>query len=276
VTYFTFLAVFLVLPLLGLLLGIGRLRGRGAGLPSRFGALRPIAAIALMAAVAIVYTTPWDNYLVATGVWSYDPSLVAGVTLGYVPVEEYLFFILQTLLTGAGLVALALQPGAAVEPPPASGRLRIWTVVPLLGLWLVACFVLASNWYAARYLALLFAWGLPPILIQMAYGADLLWSERRIVLPAIMVATAYYSAADILAVASGTWSFHPSLTLGLRLGLLPIEEILFFLLTNVLIVFSMSLLLSTASMERFRRLVGRAGALVSKAGDTAATASRIL
>ncbi len=53
-----------------------------------------------LAAIAVVYTTPWDNYLVATGVWYYDPRLVLNRTIGYVPVEEYLFFILQTFLTG--------------------------------------------------------------------------------------------------------------------------------------------------------------------------------
>jgi lycopene cyclase domain-containing protein len=53
-----------------------------------------------LATIAVVYTTPWDNYLVATGVWYYDPRLVLNVTLGYVPIEEYAFFILQTFLTG--------------------------------------------------------------------------------------------------------------------------------------------------------------------------------
>ena len=50
--------------------------------------------------VAVLYTTPWDNYLVATGVWWYDPHLVAGLVLGWVPIEEYTFFILQTLAMG--------------------------------------------------------------------------------------------------------------------------------------------------------------------------------
>lgn len=268
-TYFTFLALFLLAPLVGLIFWIRLAHRRGARLPGRFDAIRPAAAIALTAAVAILYTTPWDNYLVATGVWWYDPALVAGVTLGYVPLEEYLFFVLQTLLTGAGIVVLTIQPGIAVEPPQATQRLRTWTAVPLFGLWLVACLVLASDWSAARYAALLLVWALPPIGIQLSFGADLLWSERRIVVPAIAAAAAYYSAADTLAVASGTWSFHPSFTFGVHLGPLPIEEALFFLLTNVLIVFSVSLLLSTASMERFRRLVRSAVALVSKTGDSA-------
>ncbi len=50
--------------------------------------------------VALAYTTPWDNYLVATGVWYYDPARVWNIVLGYVPLEEYLFFVLQVTLTG--------------------------------------------------------------------------------------------------------------------------------------------------------------------------------
>ena len=29
--------------------------------------------------IAVVYTTHWDNYLVATRVWWYDPALVSGI-----------------------------------------------------------------------------------------------------------------------------------------------------------------------------------------------------
>lgn len=50
--------------------------------------------------IAVAYTTPWDNYLVATRVWFYNPSLVLGIILGYVPLEEYVFFIVQTLAVG--------------------------------------------------------------------------------------------------------------------------------------------------------------------------------
>lgn len=46
--------------------------------------------------LAVLWTTPWDNYLVASGVWRYNPKKVWNVILGYVPLEEYLFFVLQT------------------------------------------------------------------------------------------------------------------------------------------------------------------------------------
>ncbi|HEY3341112.1 MAG TPA: lycopene cyclase domain-containing protein [Anaerolineae bacterium] len=53
-------------------------------------------AVLTLPIVAVVWTTPWDNYLVASGVWRYNPKKVWNVILGYVPLEEYLFFVLQT------------------------------------------------------------------------------------------------------------------------------------------------------------------------------------
>lgn len=52
--------------------------------------------------LAIVYavTTPWDNAAVAAGIWGFGEGKTWGLRLGYLPVEEYLFFGLQTLLTG--------------------------------------------------------------------------------------------------------------------------------------------------------------------------------
>jgi lycopene cyclase domain-containing protein len=88
-SYTQFLILFVAIPL-GLL--AWRLRRR----------LRRVDLLMLvgLAAIAVVYTTPWDNYLLATGVWYYDPRLILNLTIGYVPVEEYAFFILQVFLTG--------------------------------------------------------------------------------------------------------------------------------------------------------------------------------
>ena len=57
-------------------------------------------AIGVHILLAVLYTTPWDNYLVATQVWYYNPKLVTGLLIGYVPIEEYTFFIVETLLAG--------------------------------------------------------------------------------------------------------------------------------------------------------------------------------
>ena len=87
-TYFGFLLIFLVIPIFALL--AAALRNQ----PSRLFWWSIVAQMAL----ALLYTTPWDNYLVATGVWSYSQKQVTGIVLGYVPLEEYAFFVLETLL----------------------------------------------------------------------------------------------------------------------------------------------------------------------------------
>lgn len=71
-------------------------------------------AAAFTILIALVYTTPWDNYLVATKVWYYDPARVWNIILGWVPLEEYLFFVLQPILTGlvvAGLLKWEARKG---------------------------------------------------------------------------------------------------------------------------------------------------------------------
>ena len=67
-TYFSFLGYFLVIPIV--VLGIVALvdQRRGVILPVTLQAWPPWAAILLHVFVAVLYTTVWDNYLVATRV----------------------------------------------------------------------------------------------------------------------------------------------------------------------------------------------------------------
>jgi lycopene beta-cyclase len=73
---------------------------------------RFVAGVAALSLVAFLYTTPWDNAIVLLGVWTYDPALILGIVLGVVPLEEYLFYVLQTILTC--LIVLALRTPATL------------------------------------------------------------------------------------------------------------------------------------------------------------------
>ena len=44
-----------------------------------------IIGISLMSLIALVYTTPWDNYLIMENIWSYPEGAVLG-TIGYLPI----------------------------------------------------------------------------------------------------------------------------------------------------------------------------------------------
>ena len=247
-TYFGFIVRFLLVPLVLLgALALWDLR-RGKRLIWRLNDGLEWAALAVLGAVALLYTTPWDNYLVATRTWWYDPALVIGITLGWVPVEEYLFFVLQTLVTGLWLLYLArrLPVGGGFYPHPR--RLR-WVLAAFVGLlWLSAVIALVASWRPGNYLGLQLVWGLPPLILQLAFGADILWRYRRLVLLAWLPPTLYLCIADALAISSGTWTVNPARSLNLYLaGYLPVEEFTFFLLTNLLIVLGMILFLTYAS-----------------------------
>jgi lycopene cyclase domain-containing protein len=127
-----------------------------------------------------------------------------------------------------------------------------------MGIWTIAAVVLAKGWAPGTYLALELVWALPPIALQLAYGADILWRHWRIVVLAIVPFTLYLSLADTLAIRSGTWTINPEQSVGLLLtGVLPVEELIFFLLTNALVVFGVTLVLAPESHERIQRILRR-------------------
>ena len=254
-TYFAFLALFVGIPIL-LLLGV-------AWWDERTGRKRPAAlanwpiagGILLHALVALVYTTPWDNYLVASGVWWYDPALVTGIIFGWVPIEEYTFFVVQPILAGLWLTALARRLPAAAVPNERDGRIRTVGVVFLGLVWLGSVGILWGGWQPGTYLALELAWALPPIALQWFFGGDILWRNRRLVLLALVSLTLYLSGADAIAIGAGTWSIDPAQSTGLLLGgILPIEEFLFFGLTNTLVTFGLVLVWAAESRTRLAAL----------------------
>ena len=78
-TYFGFLLRFLVIPIL-VFLAITYWDNKRNKQINGFRYGRAVwMGIAVHVLLAVIYTTPWDNYLVATGVWYYNPDLVTGI-----------------------------------------------------------------------------------------------------------------------------------------------------------------------------------------------------
>ena len=257
-TYGQFLALFLLPPLVGLgvLVLLEQRRPESARHARRGQGMYRWLLLTGLTVVAIVYTVPWDNHLIAAGVWSYDSSRVSGITLGRIPLEEVLFFPLQTLLIGLWVFWLA--PRLAPDRPD-SDRHDIppivrWVAVAAVGIvWLVALVLLLRGWRSATYLGLELVWALPPLALQLGLGADLLWRRRRLALAALLPVVAYLAAADALAIHAGIWVISPRLSLGVLLGnLLPVEELVFFLLTSALVVVGLVLGGEVAVRERLR------------------------
>jgi lycopene cyclase domain-containing protein len=211
-----------------------------------------LLVLGILSGVAVVYTAPWDNYLVANKIWWYDPERIAGIILGWVPLEEYVFFILQVFFTG--LIALLFldaseESGLSQADKPTSR----WALPAILGiLWLCAALILLLDWSPGIYLALLSLWALPPLAIQAAFGSDILWNYRRILATTISIPTFFLAISDALAINSGIWTINPERSLNLFLGPLPIEEFLFFLATNSLIASGVILAVSPEGRDRLK------------------------
>ena len=271
-TYFGFLIRFLVIPILVFLAITYWDHKRNRQINGfRDGRLVWIG-IAVHVLLAVVYTSPWDNYLVATGVWSYNPDLVTGLVIGYVPIEEYTFFLLETVLSGLWWWFLARRLTLTPNPSPRGIEgftpnktlVYLFTCVLVL-LWLLSTFLFFFGDITWTYLSIILFWALPPIVIQMLFGADILWHYRKLVFWGIFVPGTYLSLIDILALSDTTWTISPTQTTGvLFFGILPLEEVLFFFITNVMIVFGMTLLLANVSQERLAEIRDRVQAWKEK------------
>jgi lycopene cyclase domain-containing protein len=254
-TYAQFLLYFLGFPIILLSLATWRDLRNQLRSPEGFRNMPGWLAVCTHVVLALAYTTPWDNYLVATGVWFYNPRLVTGLTIGWVPIEEYAFFVLQTTLTGLWLLWLSrrLKPRQCELHQPL--RMRKIAVIGLGSLWLFSLAGLFSSWHSFTYLGLILAWALPPLILQVAFGADILWRSRRLIGLALGSVSVYLGVMDSLAIRAGTWTIDPAQSLNLFLGgALPVEEFVFFLMTNLLIVFGITLLLSQESRLRWKNL----------------------
>lgn len=273
-SYFEFLIVFLLPPIIILTTLNLFDQHRKRVLPPEFVTNQSWKIVLLLVVVAVLYTTPWDNYLVATSVWWYDPDLVTGFLIGWVPIEEYTFFVLQTIFTSLLTITLARYlplPNTQFSP---NTSLRWLLTLGLLPLWILSILALVVGWDAGTYLAILFVWAIPPIALQLAFGADLLWHFRRLVIVAILAPTFYLAFADSLAISTGTWTINPAKSLMIFLGSLPIEEFVFFLTTNTLIVLGITLACSKVGRLRLEKILTSIR-MVQKSDTEISSASRV-
>ena len=254
-TYFGFLGLFLGIPIaiLSIITLIDYRRGKWV--PNSLHSFKPYIVMIGLCVVAFIYTTPWDNYLVATNVWWYDINLVSGIILGYVPIEEYTFFLVQPVMTA--LLFLLLARYLPTNPNPADNT-QIRTISTFVAgvIWLIFTVILIFSFSndslrPLNYLSLELSWALIPIIIQLAFGADILWRHRNVVFLTIAISTLYLSWADAIAIGSGTWTIDPEQSLNWLIGgILPLEEFIFFLVTNTLVTLGMTLVLAEESQPR--------------------------
>ena len=231
-TYLDFLAVFVGLPLS--LLAVVRVVSRH---PGRDAVRVEVGGTALIVALALAYTTPWDNYLIGRGVWSYGEGVVT-TRLWRMPLGEYGFVVAQSVL----VAVWTFQRDGIVDPTIGhTWRDRLLGVAAgvVVGLVGVACLFGPASTF---YLGAILTWATPVLALQWGVGWRYLVAVRRRLAVLVVPPVVYLSSIDRVAIDQGLWTISPTYSTGLTVGGLPIEEGTFFLVTSLFVVQALVLL----------------------------------
>lgn len=206
-----------------------------------------LTALGLVLLAVMVFTTPWDNLAAKWGIWGF-PREKYSLRIGYLPVEEYAFFLLQSLNVMLAMRALFhFLPNWQTGQETAFTR---WTLI-CLGASIIPWAVVALQLVLLRRkagprvnYAIHLAWFLPVIYLQWIIAPYLFWAHATLLATLTGAFGLYYTLADLAAVRAGTWFFDETQITGVKLfRVLPWEEIAFFFLTSLLVAQSYLLLL---------------------------------
>ena len=203
--------------------------------------------VLLILLIVMVFTTPWDNWAAYCGIWGF-PRAQYWKRIGWLPVEEYLFFIIQAveamLLT---LVALRLLGPFQTPGYPWSPSQQGMACGVVVLLWFFVGVVFRGRFgrqSRGHYAWHLLFWFLPVILLQWIIGWPILVERSAVVLLVMVVLGTYLSLADLVAIKYGVWHFDEKQTTGHKVGPgMPWEEAAFFYLTSALVSQSYLILL---------------------------------
>ena len=148
----------------------------------------------------MIYTTPWDNFLVANKVWWYGTDRILG-TIAYVPVDKSKVSLKKPILK-AGLI---------------------------IALFVIEFFsILMIKVDSSFYMGLILSWSIPIVLIQTIAGFGYIAAHFKTFFMAFMLPSLYLCLADAYAIYNGIWDISKNFTLGIKFGPLPLEEVVFF------------------------------------------------
>lgn len=191
-----------------------------------------------LCALALIYTTPWDNYIIYHKAWWYRKDAVIG-TIGYVPIEEYLFFIIQTILTALWttfcsrwtLNSIYLQQSTAIK----FYSIRYVTITILI-IFIVIGWMNAIPATKTFYLASIAWWTLLVVAFLWYVSGSYVCNRMRATLISVLVPSVYLCYVDIIALRARVWHINEATSLEIFLvDDLPIEEITFFFFTNIIV-----------------------------------------
>ncbi|GAO49306.1 hypothetical protein G7K_3457-t1 [Saitoella complicata NRRL Y-17804] len=190
--------------------------------------------------IAVIYTTPWDNYIIYHDAWWYCPTCVVG-TIGWVPIEEYLFFVVQTWGVGtlfSLLTRVERLPILDVRPMGNSVRVVPCAVLLAFGAW---AYSLAIPGEKTFYMACIVAWISPVLAFLWYLSASYTLRRPLSFILSLTLPTVYLWVVDTVAMRAGVWhiSERTSLEWEVWRGM-PVEEAVFFAVTTGVVVLGCS------------------------------------
>ena len=205
--------------------------------------------ILFLIAVAVISTIPWDAHLIRRKIWTYPPGVIIGPTLFSIPLEEVFFFVIQTYNTCILYLLIStpvFKPAYLVGTETGNGLLARLKTRRAVGQVIIIAVILAGAvqlWKGGEgtYLGLILVWAGPFILLLWTLAYQFLGNlpYANILIP-IALPTLYLWVVDTLALQRGTWSIESGTKLGIHVWpALEVEEAIFFLATNTLIVFGL-------------------------------------
>ncbi|KAI0487476.1 hypothetical protein F4859DRAFT_465124 [Xylaria cf. heliscus] len=196
--------------------------------------------------VAFFATLPWDSYLIRHSIWTYPADAILGLRLFGIPAEELFFFIIQTYIATLLYILFnkpILHSQFLTNREDSSPKARLVRSVGqlLLSVAILIGAILVAKGGKGTYLGLILIWAGPFILLTWTLsGYFLLKLPSACIAVPICVPTLYLWIVDELALGRGTWAIESGTKLGWCLwGDLELEEAVFFLATNALIVFGL-------------------------------------
>ncbi len=100
---------------------------------------------------------------------------------------------------------------------------------------------------------------MPLIVLQWLVGGDILLRRWKVLLPGVLLPSFYLTVIDSIALRWETWTINPTQSLNVFIPIIhvPIEEPIFFLAINTLIVQGLILIWTPTLRQRVRRILQR-------------------
>lgn len=206
-----------------------------------------VVRILFLVTIAVTATIPWDSYLIRTGVWTYPDDGILGWNPWSIPIEELFFFVIQTGITSL-LYILCTKPVLQAQYLNSPETTPSWIRQgKMTGQCMLATLSLTGGYLIyeqgdGTYLGLILAWACPFALFTWSLAGEfILAMPKKCTLIPIIAPTVYLWVVDELSLRNGIWTIEGGTKMGIQLfGSLEIEEAVFFLITNILIVFGIA------------------------------------